>query len=121
MDTRHLEVFARVVAAGSFSAAARQLHCSQPAISQLMRALERSVGGPLFLRVGRGLQLTEAGRVLAEHSASLLRDLAVAQQQVRAIAEADLATVRVCAFPSANASVVPQAAAALVRGRPHIR
>ncbi len=121
MDTRQLEMFVRVVAAGSFSAAARALHCSQPAISQQMRALERSMGGPLFLRVGRGLQLTEAGRVLAERCSVLLDEMSVVQRQVQAIAALDLTTVRVCAFPSANASLVPGAAAALVNGRPNVR
>src|SRR6266705_592786 len=80
IDTRQLDMFARVVEAGSFSAAARALHCSQPAISQQMRALERSLGGPLFLRVGRGLQLTEAGRVLAQRCRAILDDLAVTRQ-----------------------------------------
>jgi DNA-binding transcriptional LysR family regulator len=121
MDTRQLEMFVRVVTAGSFSAAARALHCSQPAISQQMRALERSMGGPLFLRVGRGLQLTEAGRVLAERCSVLLDEMSVVQRQVQAIAALDLTTVRVCAFPSANASLVPRAAAALVEGRPTVR
>lgn len=121
MDTRQLEMFVRVVAAGSFSAAARALHCSQPAISQQMRALERSMGGPLFLRVGRGLQLTEAGRVLAERCSVLLDQMSVVQRQVQAIAALDLATVRLCAFPSANASLVPRAAAGLVKGRPTVR
>jgi DNA-binding transcriptional LysR family regulator len=121
MDTRQLEMFVRVVAAGSFSAAARALHCSQPAISQQMRALERSMGGPLFLRVGRGLQLTEAGRVLAERCSVLLDEMSVVQRHVQAIAALDLTTVRVCAFPSANASLVPRAAAALFKGRPTVR
>ncbi len=121
MDTRQLEMFVQVVRAGSFSAAARALHCSQPAISQQMRALEKAVGGPLFLRVGRGLQLTEAGRVLADRCEAMLDDMAVMQRQVQALAANDVATVRVCAFPSANASLVPRAAAALIKGRPNIR
>ena len=72
IDSRQLEMFQQVIDAGSFSAAARALHCSQPAISQQMRTLERAMGGPLFIRVGRALQLTEAGKVLARHSATIL-------------------------------------------------
>ena len=121
IDSRQLEMFQQVIDAGSFSAAARDLHCSQPAISQQMRALERAMGGPLFLRVGRTLQLTEAGKVLARHSASILADLAVAKLQVQAVSALDLGTVRICAFPSANASLVPQAAAALRAALPRIR
>jgi DNA-binding transcriptional LysR family regulator len=121
IDTRQLEMFQQVIDAGSFSAAARALHCSQPAISQQMRTLERAMGGPLFLRVGRSLQLTDAGKVLARHSATILNDLAVARLQVRAVSALDLGTVRICAFPSANASLVPQAAALVRSTAPHVR
>jgi DNA-binding transcriptional LysR family regulator len=121
IDSRQLEMFQQVIDSGSFSAAARELHCSQPAISQQMRALERTMGGPLFIRAGRTLQLTEAGKVLARHSATILGDLAVARHQVQAISALDLGTVRICAFPSANASLVPQVAAVLRAEAPHMR
>src|SRR5262245_5976114 len=114
-------MFQQVIDAGSFSGAARAMHCSQPAISQQMRALERAMGGPLFVRVGRALQLTEAGKVLARHSAAILGDLAVAHRQVQAVSALDLGTVRLCAFPSANATLVPQAAAMLRASAPHVR
>ncbi|HEX7307368.1 LysR family transcriptional regulator [Lentzea sp.] len=120
-DTRQLEVFATVARTGSFSAAARALHCSQPAVSQQMRALERQVGGPLFVRTGRGLHLTEAGRILAERSSRLLDELAVTHQQVSAVATHDIGTIRICAFPSANVALVPAAAAILAQERPGLR
>jgi DNA-binding transcriptional LysR family regulator len=121
IDTRQLEMFQQVVDAGSYSGAARALHCSQPAVSQQMRALERALGGPLFVRVGRTLRLTEAGRALARHSQSILGDLAVAHRQVQAISALDIGTVRICAFPSANASLVPRAAALLSAGSTRMR
>ena len=120
-DTRQLEVFATVARTGSFSAAARLLHCTQPAVSQQMRALERQVGGPLFVRTGRGLHLTEAGRILAERGSDLLDLLATTHQQVSAIATHDIGTIRICAFPSANVSLVPAAAAILAEERPALR
>lgn len=121
IDARQLSTFVAVVRAGSFSAAARELHCSQPAVSQQMRLLERTVGGPLFLRVGRGLRLTEAGRLLAERAVAILDDLKVAEQRVHAIAALDFTTVRICAFPSANVALVPSAATAIIERRPRIR
>ncbi|MEU0878745.1 LysR family transcriptional regulator [Lentzea sp. NPDC005914] len=121
LDTRQLEVFATVARTGSFSAAARELHCTQPAISQQMRALERQVGGPLFVRTGRGLNLTEAGRILAERGTELLDQLAATHQQISAIAAHDIGTIRICAFPSANVSLVPFAAAILSKERPQLR
>jgi DNA-binding transcriptional LysR family regulator len=86
-----------------------------------MRALERAMGGPLFIRAGRVLQLTEAGKVLARHSSAILGDLAVARLQVQAISALDLGTVRICGFPSANASLIPQTAAWLRSNAPHMR
>jgi DNA-binding transcriptional LysR family regulator len=121
IDSRQLEMFQQVIDAGSFSGAARALHCSQPAISQQMRALERTMGGPLFIRAGRTLRLTEAGKVLARHSVAILGDLAVARRQVQAISALDVGTVRICAFPSANASLIPRAAARLRAGSTRIR
>jgi DNA-binding transcriptional LysR family regulator len=121
IDARQLATFVAVVRAGSFTAAARELHCSQPAVSQQMRALERVVGGPLFLRVGRGLRLTEAGRLLVERAESILDDLKVTEQRVHAIAALDFGTVRICAFPSANVALVPAAATAIIERRPRIR
>ncbi|MDQ7908023.1 LysR family transcriptional regulator [Phytohabitans sp. ZYX-F-186] len=120
IDMRQLVMFRQVVESGSFSAAAREMRCTQPAVSQQMRALERGVGGPLFARVGRGLQLTEAGQALARYAAEILDGVAVAQQRVRAIAT-EMGTVRLCAFPSANATLVPKAAAALKERHPHLR
>jgi len=121
LDTRQLEVFATVARTGSFSAAARELHCTQPAVSQQMRALERHVGGPLFVRTGRGLTLTEAGRILAERGTALLDELTATHRQISAIATHDIGTIRICAFPSALVSLVPAAAAILTEERPHLR
>jgi DNA-binding transcriptional LysR family regulator len=53
---------------GSFNAAARVLHCSQPAVSDQVRRLESELGVPLFTREGRGLTLTPAGRTFREHA-----------------------------------------------------
>lgn len=53
---------------GSFSAAARNLHCTQPAVSDQVRRLEAELGVSLFARAGRGLTLTRAGRVFLDHA-----------------------------------------------------
>ncbi|WP_107658841.1 LysR family transcriptional regulator [Nocardia suismassiliense] len=120
-DSRHVRVFDEVVRTGSFAAAARSLGYTQPAISQQMKALERSVGTPLFVRVGRGLRLTDAGQVLAQHAAGILGTISAAQQQMTAITRLKTGRVRVCAFPSASATLVPSAVAAIKTRHPGIR
>lgn len=67
-----LKVFLAVADHGSFSEAGRQLHLSQPAISQTVQGLERLLGAQLFIRQGRVVQLTESGQLLAPMARELL-------------------------------------------------
>ncbi|MFJ9521665.1 LysR family transcriptional regulator [Kitasatospora sp. NPDC101801] len=120
-DSRHIRTFHEVVTAGSYSAAARALGYTQPAITQQIKALERVVGVPLFTRAGRGLRLTEAGEALARHAEVILGDLRAAQQQLGALARLRAGRVRVCAFPSANATLIPAAMARLLAEHPGVR
>lgn len=62
MDIRQLDIVRAVVETGSFTAAARALHVSQSAISRQVLLLEEELGEPLFLRLGRKVRLTSAGR-----------------------------------------------------------
>jgi DNA-binding transcriptional LysR family regulator len=73
-----LKVFLAVAEHGSFSEAGRQLHLSQPAVSQIVQGLERQLGTQLFLRQGRTAQLNEAGQVLV----SMARELITSSQRV---------------------------------------
>lgn len=120
-DSRHIKTFHEVVSAGSYSAAARALGYTQPAITQQMKALERAVGSPLFIRVGRGMRLTEAGETLARHADTILSSISTAQQQMNAITRLRSGRVRVCAFPSANATLIPEAMARLAATHPGVR
>ncbi|MER8187334.1 LysR family transcriptional regulator [Kitasatospora sp. NPDC094015] len=120
-DSRHIKTFHQVVSSGSYSAAARELGYTQPAVTQQMKALERTAGVPLFTRAGRGLRLTEAGEALARHAETILGSLAAAQQQLGALARLRAGRVRVCGFPSANATLVPEAMARLLADHPGVR
>jgi DNA-binding transcriptional LysR family regulator len=66
MELRQLEAFREVVRQGSFTAAARALHMTQPAISQRIKELEDEVGARLLDRDGRGVRLTDPGKILLE-------------------------------------------------------
>ncbi|WP_055500237.1 LysR family transcriptional regulator [Streptomyces albus] len=120
-DSRHIRTFHEVVRAGSYTAAARALGYTQPAITQQMKALERSVGTPLFVRVGRRMRLTEAGQTLARHAEVILDSISTAQQQMESLTRLRSGKVTVCAFPSASATLVPEALAALAVAHPGIR
>ena len=73
-----LKVFLTVAERNIFSEAGRQLHISQPAVSQIIQGLERQLGAQLFIRSGRSAQLTEAGQVLV----SMARELLTSAQRV---------------------------------------
>lgn len=73
-----LRVFLTVAEYGSFSEAGRQMHLTQPAVSQSIQGLEKQLGIQLFSRQGRAVQLTEAGQVLV----SMARELLAAAQRV---------------------------------------
>jgi DNA-binding transcriptional LysR family regulator len=120
-DSRHIRTFDEVVRTGSFSGAARVLGYTQPAITQQMKALERDVGTPLFIRVGRRIRLTEAGEALSRHAGTILETIAAAQQQMSAITRLRAGRVRVCAFPSAGATIVPEALSSLAAEHPGVR
>ncbi|MFF9899935.1 LysR substrate-binding domain-containing protein [Streptomyces longispororuber] len=120
-DSRHIRSFHEVVRTGSYSAAARSLGYTQPAITQQMKALERSVGTVLFTRVGRRMRLTEAGEALSRHAGVILGNIDAAQQQMNAITRLRTGRVRLCAFPSATATLIPEALARLARSHRGIR
>ncbi|MGW8945952.1 LysR family transcriptional regulator [Streptomyces koyangensis] len=121
IEARHLRVLRAVAATGSFSAAARELGCTQPAVSQQMKALESSAGTPLLIRTGREMRLTQAGEALTRHAAGILAGLTAAEEEVAAIAGLRVGRVRLVSFPSGSSSLVPAALAALRAAHPGTR
>lgn len=118
IEARHLRVLRAVAATGSFSAAARELGCTQPAVSQQMKALEQSVGTPLLIRAGREMRLTQAGEALVRHAAGIIAGLTAAEEEVAAIAGLRAGRVRLVSFPSGSSTLVPGALAALRAAHP---
>lgn len=85
MDLRQLTTFLEVAEQGSLRQAATRLRIVETALSRQMRLLEEEFGTPLFRRHGRGLALTEAGRVLRERAAPLLHGLSQLRADMRAL------------------------------------
>ncbi|AZP19850.1 LysR family transcriptional regulator [Streptomyces aquilus] len=121
IEARHLRVLRAVAATGSFSAAGRELGCTQPAVSQQMKALEASVGTPLLIRSGREMRLTQAGEALVRHAAGIIAGLTAAEEEVAAIAGLRAGRVRLVSFPSGSSTLVPTALAALRAAHPGTR
>ena len=80
MTLQQLTYFLAAARHGSFSAAAESPAMAQPSLSEQVRRLEAELGVPLFVRAGRGLELTEAGQLLRPHAE---RTLAEAEQAAR--------------------------------------
>src|SRR6266498_692153 len=72
LDLARLRVIDAVARHGSVTAAAKALHYSQPSVSHHLARLEAETGAQLMQRVGRGIRLTEAGRLLADRAAEII-------------------------------------------------
>jgi len=87
VDTQWLQAFEAVAACNSFSAAADRLHLSQPAVSKRVAALESRLGQALFDRIGRRVQLTEAGRTLVPHARRILAEIADSRRALASLSD----------------------------------
>ncbi|MEU1282356.1 LysR family transcriptional regulator [Streptomyces sp. NPDC005805] len=106
---------------GSVSAAADGLHVTTSAVSQQMAKLEREVGQRLVARNGRGVRLTDAGRLLADHAARILSQVELAQSDIEAQRGQVVGEVRLGAFPTAARGLFPGTLAALRDRHPDLR
>jgi DNA-binding transcriptional LysR family regulator len=113
LDVAALRLLQAIGAHGTLTAAAEALRSSQPAVSQHVRRLERRLGIALLDRSGPRVRLTEAGQVLARHGAGLAAAVRAAGAEVQALAGMRAGRVRLVAFPSSSATLVPAALAAL--------
>lgn len=120
LDLRRLRALQEVARCGSLSEAARSLDYTQPAISHHIRRLEEETGTALVTRLARGVELTEAGRLLVEHTDDIFALLAAAEEGLAALAGLGAGHVRVVAFPSAGTMLVPRALARLRARHPSI-
>src|SRR3954468_21468691 len=107
MDPRRVLTFRAVAHERSFSAAARALALTQPAVSQQVAALEKEVGAQLIDRRPGGMELTRAGEVLLAHADALAERLTLAETQLSELAGPG--RLRIGAFSSALAALVPRA------------
>ena len=120
-ELRHLVYFHEVARQLHFRKAGESLALAQPALSRQIAQLEKSLGTPLFVRSRRRVELTPAGRALAERVEPLLRALKRVPHDVRAVAEGEVGHVRVAFTGLAMATVLPRILREFHRQHPGIR
>jgi DNA-binding transcriptional LysR family regulator len=115
-----LRVLVAVARHGSVTAAARSLNYAQPSVSHHLARLEAETGARLTQRSGRGIRLTDAGRLLAGRAEEILGRLDAAERELAAHIEQRQERIRLAVFASALATIVPAALSRLAAGHPGI-
>src|SRR6478735_2213820 len=106
MTLQQLTYFLAATEHGSFSAAANSLLLAQPSLSDQIRRLEAELGVPLFVRAGRGVELTDAGRILRPYAERVLAETQEAIESVREVRDLTGGTVAFGFFGGAHHSIL---------------
>ncbi|MEO6198278.1 MAG: LysR family transcriptional regulator [Dehalococcoidia bacterium] len=107
MDFGQIEAFVQVAGNRSFSRAAEVLQLTQPSITARIQALEREMGEELFERGGRGVGLTDAGRIFLPYADRILQSLQEAKDAVEEVRHVQAGSLRVGAAITISTYVLP--------------
>lgn len=120
MDLKQLRTFIRVAETGSLSKASDRLRLAQPALSRQIGLLEAEIGRRLFVRHGRGMQLTEAGQQLLERVAGLVHQLEKSVDEVRSLSDQPTGHVALGMTPTVSAILAGRVAVRVARELPGV-
>jgi len=120
-NLQQLMMFTTIVSAGSLGRAAALLNMTQPALSRSIKRLEESVGGPLFERHTKGMQLTALGEALMPHAMSLQREAEQAREELDAMRGLAKGVIKVGAVGSIASLVLPMAIGCVLEKWPNLR
>ncbi|MFI1972414.1 LysR family transcriptional regulator [Streptomyces cinnamoneus] len=121
LNLERLRTLHAVARHGSVSGAADGLHVTTSAVSQQLAKLERETGQQLLAKNGRGVRLTDAGRLLAEHASRILSQVELAQADLEAQRGRAVGELLMGAFPTAARGLFPAALAGLRVEHPQLR
>jgi DNA-binding transcriptional LysR family regulator len=121
LDVTRLRVIDAVARHGSVTAAARELHYSQPSVTHHLARLEAETGAQLLQRSGRGIRLTRAGHLLADRAAEIIGRIDAADAELSAHVGLTAGRVRLAGYASAIGSLAPRAVAALAGRHPGLQ
>jgi DNA-binding transcriptional LysR family regulator len=117
---QQIRCFCAALELGSFTAAADALRVSQPAVAEQVRKLEQALGADLFVRAGRGVVPTDAGRAFAEHAARSLRAAEDAAESVGELTTIRGGTIALGIFGDPAAWHVDELVTAFLRRHPGV-
>lgn len=120
MDLKQLRSFIRVAETGSLSKASDRLRLAQPALSRQIRLLEAEIGKRLFVRHGRGMQLTEAGQQLLERVTGLVHQLEKSVEEVRSLSDAPTGRVALGMTPTVSSMLAGRVAVRVATDLPGV-
>ncbi len=112
MELRHLLYFEAVARHQHVGHAAQELHIAQPSLSKQIHDLENELGTLLFDRVGRGIEITDAGRVLLPYARRILNEVVLAREAIEQQHDLRRGRVRIGASPTVGTRLLPAALAA---------
>ncbi len=120
MDLRDLRYFETIAELQHVGRAAAKLHRTQPALTSSVRRLEQDCGAALFERDGRGIRLTEAGKVLLKWARRMRFDVEDAKRELSAIGQGLTGHVRIGIVPTAAQFILPEVARQLLQEAPEV-
>ena len=120
LSLQQIRCFCAALELGSFTAAAEALGVSQPAVAEQIRKLEQALGADLFVRAGRGVTATDAGRAFAEHAARSLRAVEDAADSVDELTELRAGTIALGIFGGPSAWRLDELVVAFLRRHPEV-
>ncbi|MGR4008960.1 LysR family transcriptional regulator [Leucobacter sp. 1207-22] len=108
IDSTELRILHTLAVTGSLTSTAGVLGLSQPAISQRIKRVETRLAVPLIERSGRGIRLTNAGQILADHGRTVVAEIDAALAAIDDLRGERAGTLRLVGFPSSSATIVPE-------------
>jgi len=121
VDPELIETFLEIVRLGGMRRAATALHLSQPAVSARIRELEKRLDARLFERLGRRLELTESGRLVAREGPGLVAAHGALWRRVREQAGIERRTLRLATIDAASIYVLPEVYLEFRESHPTVR
>ena len=116
-----MRYFRAIAGAGHMTRAARALGVSQPALSAMLRKLEAELGADLLHRTGRGVELTEAGKVFLRHADEAIRRADAGTLAVKQLLGLESGSIRAGAGATVAAYLLPPVVSAMRRKHPGLK